>query len=210
MKTKNSIIAIASVLLLAACQETNKQENETGSADTAVLMDRDNDKSTVTINDMEAANKGTDAPAAWSWDGLEWESPIVKYDEVKDRDVEVRGNDQYGIYSLDENVLFDVDKSALKPTAKNHLDQIVTSIDKRYPNAHIGVFGFTDNTGAKDYNKELSEQRAESVKQYLVSTGKLDAARMTVEGYGEKRPAATNETAAGRAKNRRVQIVAKK
>lgn len=210
MKTKNTIVAVAALLMFAACQETNKEGNVTGSEDTAVLVDHDGDKSTVTINDRQNNNTGADAPAAWNWDGMDWESPIVKYDEVQDRDVEVRGNENYGIYTLEESVLFDVDKSALKPTAKQHLDKIIASIDKRYPNGQIGVFGFTDNTGNKDYNKELSEQRAQSVKDYLASTGKLDASRMNVEAYGEKRPAATNETAAGRAKNRRVQIVAKK
>ena len=196
MKTPFLTLTCASLLLLGACQETNETGATAATEDTAVLVDR---------------NQAPGAPAAGSvWDDLDWQAPVVQYDEVTNRDVEVRGNDNYGIYSLEEDILFDVDQSALKPTAKKHLDEIIASINKRYPNGKIGVFGFTDSTGSKDYNKELSEQRARSVSQYLSSTGQIDASRISVAGKGEKQPTATNATEAGRAKNRRVEIVAKK
>lgn len=196
MKTPFLTLTCASLLLLGACQETNETGATAATEDTAVLVDR---------------NQAPGAPAEGSvWDDLDWQVPVVQYDEVTNRDVEVRGNDNYGIYSLEEDILFDVDQSALKPTAKKHLDEIIASINKRYPNGKIGVFGFTDSTGSKDYNKELSEQRARSVSQYLSSTGQIDASRISVAGKGEKQPTATNATEAGRAKNRRVEIVAKK
>jgi len=211
MKQKITLLALSAILGLAACQETNKQENTTGDADTAVLKDHDNDKSTVTSNDLGQANSANDAaPAAWSWEGLDWKSPIVKYDEVKSDEVAVRGNDQYGIYELDERVLFDKDQATLRNTAQAHLDKVLASINQHYPNAHIGIFGFTDSTGSQPYNKQLSEQRAQAVKQYLASHGHLDADRISVSGYGENKPVASNATTAGRQENRRVQIVAKK
>ena len=66
--------------------------------------------------------------------------------------------------------------------------------------------GFADSRGDKSYNRELSEKRAEAVKTYLVSNGKIDAARVSVEPMGETMPVATNATATGRQENRRVEI----
>jgi OmpA-OmpF porin, OOP family len=67
----------------------------------------------------------------------------------------------------------------------------------------LSIEGHTDNVGADDYNQTLSENRAASVKQYLVSKG-IDESRLTSQGFGETQPVADNKTAAGRAKNRRV------
>ena len=67
--------------------------------------------------------------------------------------------------------------------------------------------GSGDSRGEKGYNKALSEQCAETVKNYLVSTGKLEASRVSVEPMGEAMPVASNESATGRKKNRRVEIV---
>ncbi|MCL4134995.1 UNVERIFIED_CONTAM: hypothetical protein GTU68_058956 [Idotea baltica] len=67
------------------------------------------------------------------------------------------------------------------------------------------IEGHTDSTGTSGYNQYLSKRRAESVKTYLVKKG-MDASKLETVGYGEKSPTATNNTAAGRAKNRRVVI----
>jgi outer membrane protein OmpA-like peptidoglycan-associated protein len=66
--------------------------------------------------------------------------------------------------------------------------------------------GFADSRGDKSYNKELSAQRAEAVKNYLVKNGNIEAARISVEPMGEAAPVASNATAAGRQENRRVEI----
>jgi OOP family OmpA-OmpF porin len=65
--------------------------------------------------------------------------------------------------------------------------------------------GHTDSIGSDAYNQKLSEQRAESVRRYLVNGG-IEAGRISTEGFGESRPVASNQTADGRAQNRRVEL----
>ena len=107
---------------------------------------------------------------------------------------------------MDEKVLFDTNKADIKSGAAASLAQITGSIGQRYGTSQVRVMGFTDSRGDKDYNKDLSEKRAEAVKNYLVATGKIDAARVSVEPMGAAMPVASNATAAGRKENRRVEI----
>jgi len=103
------------------------------------------------------------------------------------------------------DVLFDVDKSTLKPGAREKLARIA-GILATYPDLKIEIEGHTDSTGSEDYNQRLSERRAESVHSYLSEQGVARAIVGTV-GYGMTRPVATNGTAAGRQMNRRVEII---
>ena len=73
------------------------------------------------------------------------------------------------------------------------------------PDKHVRLEGYSDSTGSDELNQRLSRQRAEVVLTYLVEAG-IDAKRVTAEGFGGERPVATNDTAAGRAQNRRVEI----
>jgi outer membrane protein OmpA-like peptidoglycan-associated protein len=101
--------------------------------------------------------------------------------------------------------LFEFDSSALTAGAKDTLQQAVTML-KANPTANVEIQGHTDSKGSDQYNQALSERRANSVKAFLVSQG-IAAGRITTIGFGEARPAATNDTAAGRAINRRVVII---
>lgn len=100
------------------------------------------------------------------------------------------------------NVFFDVDRFELKPESKLELDKLVHLLNK-FPFMKIEIGGHTDNTGDRTHNKTLSQNRAASVKSYLVSKG-IDAARLTAAGYGDSKPVADNSTAEGRAQNRRT------
>ena len=73
------------------------------------------------------------------------------------------------------------------------------------PDMNVEIQGYTDNTGSEKFNLKLSEKRAETVKDYLVSKG-IEAGRLTVKGYGEDNPVAINNTAEGRALNRRIEF----
>ena len=70
----------------------------------------------------------------------------------------------------------------------------------------LEIAGFTDNTGPAEYNQRLSEQRAASVRRFLVEEGDIAPERLQVAGYGERRPLTSNDTEAGRATNRRVEF----
>ena len=102
------------------------------------------------------------------------------------------------------DAFFDFDKSVLKPAGKTALDGLVGKVRDINLEVIIAV-GHTDSVGSDAYNQKLSIRRAEAVKAYLVSKG-IERNRVYTEGKGEKQPVADNKTAAGRAKNRRVEI----
>jgi len=107
--------------------------------------------------------------------------------------------------TLKENaVRFDVNKSTLTATAKANLDKLIP-VFQEYPDTNIHIFGYTDNTGTVEHNLGLSEQRAAAVRSYLAGKG-LASGRFTTTGFGIADPIATNETADGRAQNRRVEF----
>jgi OOP family OmpA-OmpF porin len=106
--------------------------------------------------------------------------------------------------TLAADVLFDFDKSVLKPEGKAKLDDLANKV--RAINLEVVIaIGHTDSIGSDAYNQKLSVRRAESVKAYLVSKG-VEPNRIYTEGKGEKQPVASNKTKEGRQKNRRVEI----
>ena len=106
--------------------------------------------------------------------------------------------------TLAADVLFDFDKSVLKPEGKAKLDDLAGKIQAIALEVVIAI-GHTDSIGSDAYNQKLSVRRAESVKAYLVSKG-VEPNRIYTEGKGEKQPVASNKTKEGRQKNRRVEI----
>jgi outer membrane protein OmpA-like peptidoglycan-associated protein len=103
------------------------------------------------------------------------------------------------------DILFDVDKATLKPGAMQNLYRLVTFL-KEYPDRAVLVEGHTDSTGSDSYNLSLSEQRAGSVRSFLTGNG-IQESRVLARGYGKAYPVAGNDTAAGRQRNRRVDVV---
>jgi OOP family OmpA-OmpF porin len=102
------------------------------------------------------------------------------------------------------DVFFDFDKAVLKPEGKAKLDDLVGKLKTTALEVIIAI-GHTDSVGSKEYNQKLSVRRAEAVKAHLVSKG-IEPNRIYTEGKGLTQPIADNRTAAGRAKNRRVEI----
>lgn len=102
------------------------------------------------------------------------------------------------------NVFFDVDKFDLKPESKTELDKLIQLL-KANPRMKIEVGGHTDNTGVKQKNIELSNNRAKSVANYLVANG-IEANRLTYKGYADTQPIADNKTEVGRRQNRRTEF----
>lgn len=106
---------------------------------------------------------------------------------------------------LNENTVnFNFDSAELTSTATSNLDKIV-KVFKQNPKTQIMIYGYTDSVGKDEYNMKLSRSRANAVKSYLGTKG-IGAKRITAQGMGEADPVATNDTDAGRAKNRRVEF----
>lgn len=105
---------------------------------------------------------------------------------------------------LNADTFFDFDKATLKPEGRQILDQVVSQVNSINLETLIAT-GHTDSIGTEQYNQGLSERRANTVKNYLVSQG-VPADRVYVEGKGETSPIASNSTREGRAQNRRVEI----
>lgn len=109
------------------------------------------------------------------------------------------------VVTLSSGVFFDVGKSALKKGAQAILTRIAEQL-KSNPDIKVVVEGHTDSTGSTATNQRLSEKRAEAVRDFLVNAG-VPGDRVTAVGRGEDQPIATNNTAAGRQQNRRVELV---
>lgn len=109
--------------------------------------------------------------------------------------------------TVDNEVSFDFDRAEIKPAFKPSLQKLANVINK-YDRTIVHIVGHTDSTGPADYNQRLSERRAESVADYLVSQG-VPRSRLRTEGRGETEPRDTNATEAGRQLNRRVDIFIK-
>lgn len=116
--------------------------------------------------------------------------------------------------TFDSGILFTTGKSDLSSTAMSNLKDFTNNVLKVYPDCDVAIQGYTDNTGWKNSTKEqseqknieLSQQRADAVKSYLLASGAGTAQIKSSTGFGENNPVADNSTAAGQAQNRRVEI----
>jgi outer membrane protein OmpA-like peptidoglycan-associated protein len=123
-------------------------------------------------------------------------------DQIPDANVQQQG--EALMVAFPGDVLFDTGSSSLAPGAYSRLDQLAASLT-RYPDTDVIVRGHTDGAGSETFNQTLSEQRADSVRRYLIGKG-VAQARVTSVGFGESMPLATNSTPEGRQQNRRVEI----
>jgi outer membrane protein OmpA-like peptidoglycan-associated protein len=106
--------------------------------------------------------------------------------------------------TFESGLLFDVNKAELKQASRDNLTSLATILNK-YPDTNILIEGHADATGGEEWNLELSKLRAQSVANFLASQQVMEP-RFTTMGYGESQPIATNDTAEGRAANRRVEV----
>ncbi len=131
-------------------------------------------------------------------------APVVTEEVVRPQPrTQVREEvDEMGRATLE--VLFDFDKATIKKNYTKDIDHMV-GVMKEHSDVNLTIEGHTDNVGKAEYNKNLSQKRAEAVKNYMVEKGGIDAQRLNAVGYGQEKPVASNKTKAGRAKNRRVE-----
>jgi outer membrane protein OmpA-like peptidoglycan-associated protein len=117
-----------------------------------------------------------------------------------------QGKFLYTVVLTDDSTRFDSSRSELSATAQSRLAQLATTLKNDNKNVYLEIQGHSDATGGADYNQRLGLARAEAVKRYLHMQG-VALNRMATISYGEDKPAASNDSAAGRASNRRVEVV---
>ena len=138
--------------------------------------------------------------------------PVIELPEIQLPDIQVQQGEEATIYTLPSDILFDFDKATLRPDAEAALEQIQASIQQRFPDAPLEITGHTDSKGDERYNLQLSQQRADSVKQWLEAKG-FSLNRLQTKGLGESQPVAPNtnpdqsDNPDGRQQNRRVEII---
>ncbi|MGD1844773.1 MAG: OmpA family protein [Salibacteraceae bacterium] len=116
----------------------------------------------------------------------------------------IKNKDRAVMKAAIKGLLFETGSANIKEESNKVLDNVATVL-KANPAYKLTIHGHTDNTGNADRNLELSKQRAQAAKEYLVAKG-VDASRITAEGFGDAKPVAGNDTEEGRAKNRRVEF----
>ena len=189
-------LALSVGVVLGSCE----QRKEVAEGDTAVMAD--NDRMAHPADDHPADID--ELPA--DWNNVDFDVAVIQVPEVTSSDVEVAGTERFTIYGVDELILFDTDKATIRPGAAESLQQIATSLKQRYSEGNIHLYGFTDARASASYNEQLAQERAQSVKQWLVQNANIQENRISIHPIGETPPAA--ETPIGMQLNRRVLIVA--
>lgn len=125
-------------------------------------------------------------------------------DKMRGTGVSVTRNGDNIVLNMPSSITFAIDSADLSPSFYNTLSGVAMVL-KEYEKTYVNVVGHTDNTGSASHNQALSERRAASVGQYLISQGAA-ANRFNIRGVGFNQPVASNNSADGRAQNRRVEI----
>jgi OmpA-OmpF porin, OOP family len=173
----------------------------------------DSDGDGIRDSDDECPNEaGPKENNGCPWPDRDGDGVLDKDDECPDvpGTVENNGCPEITVEVIEElneysrTILFDLNKSSIRSESEETL-QAIADIMKEYDNTIFHIEGHTDSTGSDSYNEQLSRERAQAVKDFLVEAG-IPSNRLTSEGYGESRPIASNNTAKGRQQNRRVEI----
>lgn len=152
------------------------------------------------VSDFFDKCPGTPANTAVDGAGCPLPAPVI---EKKEEKVVITEEDNRIVKEAIQNLEFDFAKATIKPHSYPALDRVAELLKRK--NLNLKLSGHTDNVGSKTRNLALSRERAEAVKAYLVGQG-VNASKIEAVGYGMTQPIASNKTAAGRQKNRRVEF----
>jgi outer membrane protein OmpA-like peptidoglycan-associated protein len=210
-----TLIATSSLIALGACATdpyatgtggmTRTQQGAlTGAAIGAIYgATRDSDSSNQGRDAARAAIVGA---AAGAVAGNILDRQAAALDQaIQNPNVQIVNHGSYLQVILPEGILFATDSAAVSGVAQNDLYAVARNLNQ-YPNSRVEVIGHTDNTGSAAHNADLSQRRAQSVAGILTAGG-VSAGRIVAVGRGEDQPVASNSTDAGRAQNRRVEIL---
>jgi len=200
---------VAAALTLTGCESTNMSERQKGTAVGAGV----GAAAGAVLSRATGGNAGTGAVVGGVvggvvgniWSKRQEERRIAMEQATRGTGVEVsRTADNQLKVNVPSDISFDTNSAAIRPQLRSVLDPFAASV-KDDPNARLTIVGHTDSTGSDRVNNPLSVERAQSVRDYLSARG-VSPQRVEVAGRGEREPIADNNTEAGRAKNRRVEI----
>ena len=136
--------------------------------------------------------------------GNKMDKQAAELEQIEGAQVEKVNEGEAIKVTFESGILFATNSSTLNTASRASLDKFATSLQNN-PDTDVKIYGHTDSTGSDAINNPLSQRRAESVYNYLVSKG-VSGTRMVSEGFGSSQPVADNNTVAGRAQNRRVEV----
>ena len=206
---KNSgIFLLSAVVLLSACEATRNMSNQ----DKGVAIGAAGGAIGGAVIGNAAGNTAAGAViggvvggVAGGIIGHKMDKQAKEIEQIESAKVEKVNNGEGLRVTFDAGILFETNQSTLNSSSQDALNKFATSLQNN-AETNVAISGHTDNTGNDAINQPLSENRAKSVYNYLVSKG-VNRDRMTTVGNGANQPVADNATAAGRAQNRRVEIV---
>lgn len=208
MKTRISLLAAsAGLIALGACtdqygQTTAPSRTQQGALAGAVvggLIGAGESKQNAVKGAILGAGVGAVGGAI-----LDQQERALKQ-QINNPNIQVVNRGNHLAVIMPESALFAVDSAAVGAQGQNDLYTIARNLNQ-YPNSTIQIIGHTDSTGSQAYNMDLSQRRARSVAGILTAAG-VATARVTTTGRGAAQAVASNDTAAGRAQNRRVEIL---
>jgi outer membrane protein OmpA-like peptidoglycan-associated protein len=210
---KTLIMTVAAALALTGCAEMNQTQKGaligtgTGAAVGALAGQAigGNTKGTLIGAAVGAAAGGLTGGLIGNY--MDKQEAAMRQQMAASQGVTVKRNQDNLDVNFKSDLLFDTNSFMLKPGAMDDLAKFAKVLND-YPQTNIIVTGHTDNRGSAEHNQKLSEERAEAVKNVLVSEA-VEPSRITTVGLGASKPIADNGTEAGRAKNRRVDITIK-
>jgi outer membrane protein OmpA-like peptidoglycan-associated protein len=204
-----TILAVAAALAVSGCADMTPTQRGTaqgagiGAIGGAVI-------GAMTGNSKNAATGAAIGAAAGALAGNIWSSRMEMQKQAMEEATQGTGvqvsqtPDNRLKLEIPSDISFDTNRADIKPNFRPVLDRFATSL-KDNPNTNVTIIGHTDNTGSDAINDPLSRNRAGRTRDYLTARG-VSPARFSVEGRGSHEPLAGNDTAAGRAQNRRVEI----
>ncbi|WP_299363203.1 OmpA family protein [uncultured Paracoccus sp.] len=214
MKTRITLLlAGIGLMALGACTETAMQPSEMSRTQQGALAGAAAGAIYGAVRDDDSSDRGKDVVKGAIAGGIAGGAVGAVLDaqaralqaQVTTPGVQVVNTGSSLNVILPEGVLFAVDSAAVSGPAQADLYAVARNL-QQYPNSTVQVVGHTDDTGSAAYNQTLSQQRARSVANILAAGG-VSPTRIVAVGRGEAQPIASNSTAAGRAQNRRVEII---
>ena len=179
MKKSLILLSAAAIIALTGCTSAEKPMKE------MVITETENQ---FVMEDIDVSKKSLEELIVFNEEG-----------------VTIRKEGNNLVLSMPELVLFDFNKYEVKNKVKGSLNTLAKALEEN-PDIRIKIDGYTDFIGSEGYNLELSVKRAKAIKNYLVDRG-VKSSNISIEGYGKQNPIANNATAAGRAKNIRVEFI---